>query len=438
MGGGSLFGLIMLIGSIALYALGRIKPEIRRDSDIIYVCVGIVYAITTIVSVSMAVIPPGIVEFQNLLAVGCIISLMWQNIRDRQAKPPMPGREGAFDNLRQRFSSNARRRPSGDEGRSPSGVYRYEAEFDDYSRFNGPAPTRDQRRIQGSEPPRGGYEGGYDDRYDERPRRPRPALNDADRPRDEFGDRAPRRPAEPGPRPSAPRTAPRTDAPRPNSSRTNDWDDDFGAPNRGSSRPGGDSFGPNRGLERSPSRGPDRSPPPRPRDDRSMEGRPITGPILDDEDSNDQFSTSRSPDNRPANGGSPLDLDRPPMDMPPRRRPRAEGPRNDEPRNSTPPQDRPPLGQPLEGPLAGARSPGPRTGQVRDGGDRPSRDLPPRRPPGAERPVIDAAPLRTARPQPGGPAPVRPLDSPGDDYVDFKPVEPPPADEFDNSNQFDD
>ena len=417
MGGGSLFGLIMLIGSIVLYALGRIKPEIRRDSDIVYVFVGLIYGITTIASANMAVVPPGIVEFQNLLAIGCIVSLMWQNIRDRQnSYQPAPSRgEGAFDSLRQRFSGDSRRpNPPRNSGRPDNGVYRYEAALDDYDRFG--EPRRDQRRIRGSEPARG-----YGDRYDE-PGRGRPSLNQADRERNSgreggFDDRGRGSRDEFGrPAPAAP------DRAMGRSPRQSDWDEDNYVDGRRPPQPPSDGFGPDRNARRE--RNPGRGRGTRPRDDRSMEGRPLSRPLEDEPlpmggpgnpASNVQngpgFNGSSfngpSPNGPTPNGPGPNSpvMDRPAIDMPPRRRPRT--------------------GEPSERPPSM--------------GNRYS-DGPSRRSPGSDRPVIDATP-NPGRPPltPPSGEPLKPLGAPPkDDYVDFKPVAPPPDSERDNSDQFDD
>jgi len=420
MGGGSLFGLIMLIGSIVLYALGRVKPEIRRDSDIVYVIVGLIYGITTIASANMAVVPPGIVEFQNLLAIGCIVSLMWQNISDRQNNNFQPSSnrgEGAFDSLRQRFAGDSRRRPepARNSGRPDNGVYRYEASLDNYDRFNEPRP--DQRRIRGSEPSsgRGGYgDSGYGDPGYGDPNR-RPPLNDSGRPRD-YGREPSREPGrEPG-RDSGfaesgrggrdgfdSRGAGSDRRPRPN----NDWEEDNYVDGRRSPAGPQDGFGPDRNTGRDSGRnngrnasrnaGRDsrRSQGSMPRDERSMEGRPLSRPLEDDArpvgGPMDRPGPGRSAEGASLNSSAtarPV-MDRPPLDMPPRRRPRSPGP--DE------------------------RA-------------------------GANRPVIDAMPTSGGRPlTPPPAAPMQPLDvAAKDDYVDFKPVAPPPESERDNSDQFDD
>ena len=98
-------------------------------------------------------------------------------------------------------------------------------------------------------------------------------------------------------------------------------------------------------------------------------------------------------------------MDRPAIDMPPRRRPRT--------------------GEPSERPPSM--------------GNRYS-DGPSRRSPGSDRPVIDATP-NPGRPPltPPSGEPLKPLGAPPkDDYIDFKPVAPPPDSERDNSDQFDD
>ena len=412
-----LFGLILLVASIALFLFGRVKPEIQRDSDNIYALIGVVCSL--ILFASAFDLSLGM-SFQQLLMIGALITLMWENIQSRQPTGPV-SRRGAFETMRQGFSGDQGRRngPMNDpRGAAPNNVYRYEASLDDYDRFN--EPRRDQRRIRGSEPPRGA---GYDDRYDASGRRP--SLNEADRSRNpgpdaRFDDRGRggrddfagggRSDGPPGRRPER-------------NPRRNDWEEDNYVDGRRPPAGPNDGFGPDRNAGRDSGRGRGS----RPRDERSMEGRPLSRP-LEDEGRRPMGGPAGGPmdgpnssgpnPNGPAMNGPSMNapgMDRPPIDMPPRRRPRPSGP-----------ADRP---GPGGAPMGGGYGPGP--------SDRPGR-----RPPGSERPVIDATPAppsgnRPLTPPPG--APMQPLDTPAkDDYVDFKPVSPPPDSERDNSDQFDD
>ena len=117
------------------------------------------------------------------------------------------------------------------------------------------------------------------------------------------------------------------------------------------------------------------------------------------------------PRRRPREGsmeGTPINLgSRPPSDD-------RSGPSVAGPRSERPPLDRPPM---MDRPPVSGRSDrrGPERGSERPPSNRPS----------PERPPVSSPPRRG---QSAG----------EDDYVDFKPVDAPPDDEFDNSSNFDD
>jgi hypothetical protein len=168
-----LFGLILLVASIALFVFGRLKPELQRDSDSVYAIVGIVCAL--ILFGSAFDLSLGM-SFQQLLMIGSLIALMWQNIQARQPKN-MEARSGVLDGLRGRGNGRekSRRGPLDDD----RPVSRIRAEFD-------PTPLDDpysSRRIRGGQDSwEDDWEGSRrktrrNEYADDVPRRPRGSLN---------------------------------------------------------------------------------------------------------------------------------------------------------------------------------------------------------------------------------------------------------------------
>lgn len=394
-----LFGFILLVASIALFLFGRFKPELQRDSDNVYAIIGIVCALIlfgSAFSLSLGM------SFQQLLLIGSLIALMWENIKNRQPQTPS-ARRGAFDGMRDSMrpwgGDSRRNRPMEDE-RAASNIYRYEPEFDDYDRFDDPR-RRDQRRIRGSEPRRG-----YDDEFGGDARRgrppsrgPQPSLKEADSRRggyDDFDDRSSR-----GGRPS--------DRPARGGARNDDWVDPPRRDSRGGRPP--QDFG---------GRPPQNDMPPPRRRPRvgSMDGSPM--PPSAEEQQPARRPANNGPSNGPANGPA---MDRPATDRPPVERP---------------PMNRPPMGRPTDRPPTD-RPPVERQPMNRPPMDAPAGNRPPNGRPPMDRPPLDRPPLERP-PINAGPAPQRPVagGSKDDDYVDFKPLTPPPDDEMDNSSQFDD
>jgi hypothetical protein len=90
-----LFGLILLVGSIALFLLDKFKPELHRESDNIYAIFGV---ICSVFMMTGALNPNhGIdVAVVQMLLVGCSIAMMWQNVQSRTSTPlSKSGRRGA-------------------------------------------------------------------------------------------------------------------------------------------------------------------------------------------------------------------------------------------------------------------------------------------------------------------------------------------------------
>jgi hypothetical protein len=153
-----MLGLILIIGGLTLFFLGNIKPDIKRDSDNIYAVVAILAGVFSVINFTK-----GFVEsLEQLLLVGSLVTLMWQNIQSRTPNP---------DAKRSGFMGGGR-----DDDR-PKRPYRAER-VNEYEEF-GAAPRGGAGLESGR---RGGYgsDSGYDDRSlprrdswdDDRPRNP--------------------------------------------------------------------------------------------------------------------------------------------------------------------------------------------------------------------------------------------------------------------------
>jgi Ycf66 protein N-terminus len=172
-----LFGLILLVASIALFIFGRLKPELQRGSDSVYAIVGIVCAL--ILFGSAFDLSLGM-SFQQLLMIGTLIALMWENIQARQPKN-VGARRGMLDDVRGWSSGrdvSRRGAPLVDDDRPVSQVYR--AELEDLTPLG---DQRASRRIRGDRNNRDDdWEGTRrstrrNESADDAPRRPRGSLN---------------------------------------------------------------------------------------------------------------------------------------------------------------------------------------------------------------------------------------------------------------------
>jgi hypothetical protein len=216
-----LFGIILLVASIALFVFGRLKPEIQRDSDSVYAIIGVICAL--ILFGSAFDLSLGM-SFQQLLMIGTLITLMWENIQARQPKNVGSRRGGMLDGMRGlgRDMSDMSRRgaPMGDDDR-PSRVYR--AELDERLP---PEEQRTSRRIRGGRESRDDdWEGSRrstrrNEYADNAPRRPRGSLNGS--PMVDDGDDSLSETLRERPRLRAARPLP----PDRSAERANTWDDD--------------------------------------------------------------------------------------------------------------------------------------------------------------------------------------------------------------------
>jgi Ycf66 protein N-terminus len=136
-----LFGIILLIASIGLFFWGRLKPELARDSDNVYSVIGIICSIILFTSAFDLSL---ILGFQQLLLIGAVISLMWENMRQRTPNPDVRPGGNNFPLGGKRDDDRASRRP-----------YRAER-ANEYEEFG--APPRGGAGLEGR---RSGNSGGY-------------------------------------------------------------------------------------------------------------------------------------------------------------------------------------------------------------------------------------------------------------------------------------
>jgi hypothetical protein len=141
-----LFGIILLVASISLFFWGRLKPELARDADNVYSILGIICAVILFISAFELNL---IQSFQQLLMIGSVISLMWENIRTRT--PNLDARSGgsSFPGMKRDDDRSSSRRP-----------YRAER-ANEYEEF-GASPGRGSAGLEGGRRDRDGYgDGGY-------------------------------------------------------------------------------------------------------------------------------------------------------------------------------------------------------------------------------------------------------------------------------------
>ena len=195
-----LIGLILIIGAVVLFFLDKIKPGYGRDADKVYSVLLLIAGMCALGELQLGIFP----SFQLLIMAGMLITLLIENIRNREPLPPsrpvggMPPRGG---------------RPRPGDRSPPDRRPVYQAELDDWDRF-------DDRGSARSMPPSRGYE---DDRFRARP---------------PYDDRAPLRRLNPG--------EPRGQYERSNGARQGDGRPP--APNRDAYGPSGnyrDSYGAN-------------------------------------------------------------------------------------------------------------------------------------------------------------------------------------------------
>jgi Ycf66 protein N-terminus len=82
-----LFGLILLIASLALFLTSKFKPDLYQESDNIYAVIGIICGFLLLISLDLG---PAM-AFQQLLMIGSLITIMWQFMQVRAENKRLKG-----------------------------------------------------------------------------------------------------------------------------------------------------------------------------------------------------------------------------------------------------------------------------------------------------------------------------------------------------------
>jgi Ycf66 protein N-terminus len=244
-----LLGIVLLGASVSLFLMGKFKPQLYRDSDNAYALLGIICSVILIAQ--FGALGFGM-SFQQLIMIGALLVLMWENIQMRANNPvkrssgdderparrnyradledPMPvegrgGRDWQADGLRSEAQRGDRSLSYGDQNRRsardnsrPSVRPARQSRFD--SRLDNDAPVNPGEWGE----PRSIPERSSRSRDDDRPSRAPRSDQDFDRPMDRadnFGDdfgggernRADRGNDESADRPRRPRRRPVDDIP---------------------------------------------------------------------------------------------------------------------------------------------------------------------------------------------------------------------------------
>jgi hypothetical protein len=121
-----LFGLILILASLALFLTSRFKPDLYQESDNIYAVIGIVCGLLLLISLDLG----AAMAFQQLLMIGAVISIMWQFMQVRAENKRLKGEGRSAAPSRSRETANNRRSA-------------YNARLDDEPEYS--PPSRDRR-----------------------------------------------------------------------------------------------------------------------------------------------------------------------------------------------------------------------------------------------------------------------------------------------------
>lgn len=82
-----LFGLVLILASLALFLLGKFKPDLYQESDNIYAIIGIICGMLLLISLDLN----AAMAFQQLLMIGSLITIMWQFVQVRAENKRLKG-----------------------------------------------------------------------------------------------------------------------------------------------------------------------------------------------------------------------------------------------------------------------------------------------------------------------------------------------------------
>ncbi len=82
-----LFGLVLILASLALFLTSKFKPDLYQESDNIYAVIGIICGLLLLISLDLG----AAMAFQQLLMIGSLISIMWQFMQVRAENKRLKG-----------------------------------------------------------------------------------------------------------------------------------------------------------------------------------------------------------------------------------------------------------------------------------------------------------------------------------------------------------
>jgi hypothetical protein len=88
-----LFGLVLILASLSLFIVSKVKPNLYEESDSIYVVLGIVCGLLLLISLELS----AAMAFQQLLLLSATITLMWRFINLRAENKQLKNRQSGGD-----------------------------------------------------------------------------------------------------------------------------------------------------------------------------------------------------------------------------------------------------------------------------------------------------------------------------------------------------
>lgn len=88
-----LFGLVLIIASLSLFIVSKVKPNLYEESDSIYVVIGIVCGLLLLISLELS----AAMAFQQLLLLSATITLMWRFINLRAENKQLKNRQSVVE-----------------------------------------------------------------------------------------------------------------------------------------------------------------------------------------------------------------------------------------------------------------------------------------------------------------------------------------------------
>jgi hypothetical protein len=82
-----LFGLVLILASLALFLTSKFKPDLYQESDNIYAVIGIICGLLLLISLDLG----AAMAFQQLLMIGSLITIMWQFMQVRAENKRLKG-----------------------------------------------------------------------------------------------------------------------------------------------------------------------------------------------------------------------------------------------------------------------------------------------------------------------------------------------------------